>query len=397
MPIRMVMEVQLLGEKLRGGYTTGACAAAGAKAAAMVLSGLAADDLSEVEITALDGTKLQIPVAGIKKLPEGIQVEIIKDAGDDPDITNGASVFVTLTPVAEKEKLLPVTGKSLLYENVLFEAGRGIGYATKAGLSLAVGEPAINPGPRKLVHDSLQEVWGEKPCRVRIDIPKGEELAGKTLNPVLGIEGGISVIGTTGVLRPMSEEAFKNSLVPQIEVAKAAGYQTQIFVPGKIGERIAFSWGLPQEAMVQTSNFIGFMLEMAADRGLERVLLFGHIGKLAKVAAGVFHTHNRVGDARLEVLAAYSGAAGMPPEGMQRILQAVTTEEALPVIKEYGLEAVYSTIAARASYRAERLLFNRLQVGTVLVTLQGELLGMDARAAEIGREWHWNLPGIAGK
>ena len=189
----------------------------------------------------------------------------------------------------------------------------------------------------------------------------------------------------------MSEEAFKNSLVPQIEVAKAAGFTTQIFVPGKIGERIATSWGLPTEAMVQTSNFIGFMLEAGADHGLERILLFGHIGKLAKVAAGVFHTHNRVGDARLEVLAAYSAAKGMPAEGVQRILQAVTTEEALPVIEEYGLQSVYQVIAARASYRAERLLFNRLQVGTVLVTLQGKLLGMDEKAKEIGRDFGWQI------
>ncbi len=211
------------------------------------------------------------------------------------------------------------------------------------------------------------------------------------MNPVLGIEGGISVIGTTGVLRPMSEEAFKNSLVPQIEVAKATGFRTQIFVPGKIGERIASSWGLPTEAMVQTSNFIGFMLEAAADHELERILLFGHIGKLAKVAAGVFHTHNRVGDARLEVLGAYSAAEGMPSEGVRRILSAVTTEEALPVIEEYGLERVYDVIAARASYRAERLLFNRVRVGTVMVTLQGKLLGMDEAAREMGDDFKWQI------
>ena len=290
-----------------------------------------------------------------------------------------------------QEQLQPVYGQSILYKQILFEAGQGIGHATKPGLSLAVGEPAINPGPRQLVYNSIKDIIGDKACLVRVDIPAGTELATKTLNPVLGIEGGISVIGTTGVLRPMSEEAFKNSLVPQIEVAKAAGFTTQIFVPGKIGERIATSWGLPTEAMVQTSNFIGFMLEAGADHGLERILLFGHIGKLAKVAAGVFHTHNRVGDARLEVLAAYSAAQGMPAEGVQRILQAVTTEEALPVIEEYGLQSVYQVIAARASYRAERLLFNRLQVGTVLVTLQGKLLGMDEKAKEIGRDFGWQI------
>lgn len=378
-----------MAKELRGGYTTGACVAAGAKAGALFLT--QEEELSKVEIAALDGTKLLIPVANIEPLADGVRVEIIKDAGDDPDITNGASVFVTLTLCAADTELMPQTGKSLLYKNILFEAGEGIGHATKAGLSLKVGEPAINSGPRQLVYESIHAIVGDFPCVVRIDIPAGRELAAKTLNPILGIEGGISIIGTTGVLRPMSEDAFKKSLVPQIEVAKAAGWQTQIFVPGKIGERIAESWGLPQEAMVQTSNFIGYMLEAGADKGVERILLFGHIGKLAKVAAGVFHTHNRVGDARLEVLAAYSGAAGMPAKGMQRILQAVTTEEALPVLEEYGLNSVYKTIAARASYRAERLIFNKVKIGTVLVTLQGKLLGMDDTAAEIGKDLGWHI------
>lgn len=377
-----------MAKQLKGGYTTGACLAAGAKAGAMIMQG--EDPGDRVDIVALDGTPLQIPIASVELLAHGVKVEIIKDAGDDPDITNGTSVFITFSFLTQ-EQLQPVYGQSILYKQILFETGQGIGHATKPGLSLAVGEPAINPGPRQLVYNSIKDIIGDKACLVRVEIPAGTELATKTLNPVLGIEGGISVIGTTGVLRPMSEEAFKNSLVPQIEVAKAAGFTTQIFVPGKIGERIATSWGLPTEAMVQTSNFIGFMLEAGADHGLERILLFGHIGKLAKVAAGVFHTHNRVGDARLEVLAAYSAAQGMPAEGVQRILQAVTTEEALPVIEEYGLQSVYQVIAARASYRAERLLFNRLQVGTVLVTLQGKLLGMDEKAKEIGRDFGWQI------
>ena len=377
-----------MAKQLKGGYTTGACLAAGARAAAMLLQG--EDPGDKVDIMALDGTPLQIPIHSVEMLPDAARVEIVKDAGDDPDITNGTSVFVTFRFLT-LEQLKPVAGRSVVYEQILFEAGQGIGHATKPGLSLAVGEPAINLGPRQLVYNSVRDIVGDKPCMVRVDIPAGRELAAKTLNPVLGIEGGISVIGTTGVLCPMSEEAFKNSLIPQIEVAKAAGFTTQIFVPGKIGERIASSWGLPKEAIVQTSNFIGFMLEAAADRGLEKILLFGHIGKLAKVAAGVFHTHNRVGDARLEVLAAYSASMGMPAEGVRRILQAVTTEEALPVIEEYGLASVYEVIAARASYRAERFLFNRLQVGTVLVTLQGKLLGMDDKAREIGRDFGWQI------
>lgn len=363
-------------KELRGGYTTGACVAAGVKVAALYMQGSSSEF---VEITALDGTKLHIPVKSIEPVGDGVQVEIVKYSGDDPDITNGTSILTTLT----MDKSL--TGLQLV-------AGQGVGRVTKPGLAVPPGEPAINPGPRALIRQSLQEVFGQIPgCRVQVDVPAGEELAKKTLNPVLGVLGGISIIGTTGVLRPMSEEAFKASLVPQISVALAAGYKTQIFVPGKIGERVATSWGLPSAAMVQTSNFIGHMLEAAADKGLERVLLFGHIGKMAKVAAGVFHTHNRMGDGRMEAMAAYSAAAGMPPEGVREILAAVTTEEALPVIERYKLEEVYNTIAARASLRARRYVFEKMEIGTVMVTLKGKLLGMDDTARRIGGDFGWSI------
>jgi cobalt-precorrin-5B (C1)-methyltransferase len=255
-----------------------------------------------------------------------------------------------------------------------------------------VGSPAINPGPRRLTENVIHELLGDDAAlEVTVSIPAGVQLATKTLNPVLGVVGGISVIGTTGVLRPMSEEGFKNSLLPQIDVAKAAGYDTQIFVPGKIGENIAVKFGLPQGAIVQTSNFIGFMLDAAAEKKLKRVLLFGHLGKLAKVAAGVFHTHNRVGDGRLEAMAAYAAAEGLPAEGVRRILAATTTEDAMPVIEEYGLKKVYDILAERASLRSERHVFGELTVGTVMVTLKGELLGMDSHAREIGRDFHWNI------
>ena len=366
----------VVGKELRGGYTTGACMAAGVKAALLYLAGEYCERLT---LVALDGTPLEIPVKDVCETAQGIRAEIVKDAGDDPDITNGSSVFTTI------RELPPGSG-------IVFRAGEGIGTVTKAGLSVPVGSPAINPGPRRLTENVAHELLGDDAAlEVTVSIPAGVELAQKTLNPILGVVGGISVIGTTGVLRPMSEEGFKNSLLPQIDVAKAAGYDTQIFVPGKIGENIAVKFGLPQEAIVQTSNFIGFMLDAAAEKKLKRVLLFGHLGKLAKVAAGVFHTHNRVGDGRLEAMAAYAAADGLPAEGVRRILAATTTEDAMPVIEEYGLTKVYDILAERASLRSERHVFNELTVGTVMVTLKGELLGMDDHAREIGRDFHWNI------
>lgn len=363
-------------QELRGGYTTGACAAAGVKAALLFEAGVVP---SEVELTALDGTILTIPVKHTEAVPEGIRAEIVKFSGDDPDITNGVSVFTTVRHLPNETR-------------IKFKAGIGIGRVTKPGLSVPVGEPAINPGPRQLIQNAVTEILGENAgLEVTISIPAGVELAKRTLNPILGVEGGISVIGTTGVLRPMSEEAFKNSLVPQIDVAKAAGYDSLVFVPGKIGERIAVKYGLPTEAIVQTSNFIGFMLEAAAKREIRQVLLFGHIGKLAKVAAGVFYTHNRIADGRMETLAAYAAAEGLPSEGVRRILACATTEDAMTVLEEYKLQQVYRILTEQASLRARRYIFNEMEIGTLMVTLDGRILGMDETARTIGGELHWKL------
>ena len=254
-----------MAKEMRSGYTTGACAAAGTKAALLFLDG---EYCEKVTIMALDGTPLHIPIQEVIRTPSGARAEVVKFSGDDPDITNGVSVFTEVVVRPEGS-------------GVHFHAGRGIGTVTKPGLSVPPGEPSINPGPRQLIRNVIEEILGKDgSADVTISIPAGEELAKRTLNPILGIVGGISVIGTTGVLRPMSEEGFKNSLVPQMDVALAAGFDTQIFVPGKMGENAAARFGQPREAVVQTSNFIGFMLERAAERKLKRVLLFGHIGKL---------------------------------------------------------------------------------------------------------------------
>ena len=343
---------------LRGGYTMGACAAAGVKAALIFMTTGA--NVDGVEIIALDGTPLKIPIKNVEKISGGVRVEVIKFSGDDPDITNGASVFTTVRKIFGGE--------------IIFKAGIGVGKITKAGLQLPVGEPAINPGPRRLIQNVAAEfeIGG---LEVEISIPDGVELAKKTLNPILGVEGGLSIIGSTGVLRPMSEEAFKNSLVPQIDVAKAAGFDELIFVPGKIGETIAKKLGFPDGAIIQTSNFIGFMLEAAAERDIKKIILCGHLGKLIKVAAGIFHTHNRVADARSETLAAYSAAEGLKSSEVQKILDANTTEDAAQIISANGLERVYKKIAARASRRAERYVFGKFKVNTILVDYAGNILG----------------------
>ncbi|MBQ7706035.1 MAG: cobalamin biosynthesis protein CbiD [Selenomonadaceae bacterium] len=343
---------------LRGGFTTGAAAAAGVKAALIYFA--SGEIVKCVEITALDGTILKIPINSVEILRDGVKVEVIKNSGDDPDITNGASIFTTTKKISGNE--------------IIFRAGLGVGTITKSGLQLPIGEPAINPAPRQLIKNVAAE-FNVTNLEIEISIPAGVELAKKTLNPILGVEGGLSIIGSTGVLRPMSEDAFKNSLVPQIDVAKAAGYDTLIFVPGKIGEVIAQKLGYPAEAIIQTSNFIGFMLEAAAERKISKIILCGHIGKLIKVAAGIFHTHNRVADGRLETLAAYAAAEGLNSVEVQKILNSNTTEDATKIIAENNLERVYKKIAERASLRAERYIFGEIKISVILVDYAGNILG----------------------
>lgn len=365
-------------KEMKSGYTTGSCAAAGTKAALLALQG---NVVKEVELHALSGELLHIPIESVEFTADGAKAEVIKDGGDDPDITHGASVFteVVINPQSK---------------TVNFHAGLGIGIVTQPGLSVEPGQPAINPGPRKMMTQVVQELLPQGcGCDITVSIPKGIELAKKTLNPILGIEGGISVIGTTGIVRPMSEEGFKNSLTPQISVAKANGYNDIVFVPGKIGENIAKALSLPSKALIQTSNFIGHMLEFAVDEEIKSVLLFGHLGKLVKVAGGIFYTHSKIADARLEIMASYAAMLGMDSTGVKEIFSVKTTEAAMPIIEKYGLveKGYYDLLAQRASLHSQQHVFNAFTVGTVIVTLKGEILGMDDNAKQIGGRLGWNL------
>ncbi|MDD4601890.1 MAG: cobalt-precorrin-5B (C(1))-methyltransferase CbiD [Negativicutes bacterium] len=365
-----------MNKKMRSGITTGTCAAAATKAALLAWQG---QPPSLVEITTPQGVVLKVKIASCAGYEHSGQASVIKDAGDDPDITNGL-LITALVNILDKP-------------TITIKAGSGVGTVTKPGLAVPMGEPAINPGPQKMIIRAVRDVHpSHLGVNVTISIPDGEKLAKRTLNPMLGVVGGLSIIGTTGIVEPMSEDAFKNSLTPQISVVKALGYDDIIFVPGKIGQNIAINrCNLPSEVVVQTSNFIGHMLESAAHYKMKRVLLFGHLGKLVKVAAGIFHTHNRVADARLETLAAYMAANGAPREAILEILECTTTEAAMPVISKYSMQSVYNVLATRASVRSERYVFGDFKVGTVIVTLSGEILGLDDTAREIGGSLGWNI------
>ena len=361
--------------RLREGFTTGTAAAAAARAAALLL--LQGERSKVIRIHNPDGLPIDVPVARLEEKNGAVTAVVIKDGGDDPDVTHGLEIIATVRACGE---------------GVTIAGGPGVGRVTRQGLSVPAGEAAINPVPLRMIGDAvagLVPVGGG--LAILISVPRGEEVATRTLNPRLGIVGGISILGTTGIVRPMSEEAFKNSLIPLVDMAAAAGYSSLMLTPGRLGARFAVQkYGFPTEAVLEMSNFVGFMLDVCADRAIKNVLLWGHHGKIVKVAAGIFHTHSRIADGRRETIAAYAASLGAPPEVARAILQANTAEEALTILQNLGLAGVFDTLAARASQRAEEYTRGRLRVGTVLLGLDGSIVGIDDYARTIGRELGWN-------
>ena len=371
-------EVFLLAKEMRCGYTTGSCAAAGVKAALQFYH--TGEILEQVIVLSPDGEQLiTVPVERIEVLPDGVvRATVVKDGGDDMDVTHGTRIFADI-------RVVPDPAVRTL------AGGVGVGVVTRPGLSVPVGEAAINPGPRKMIERVLAETLNDgEGVTITIQVPDGEKLAEHTLNPMIGILGGISIIGTSGIVRPMSEDAFKESLAPQLGVVHAAGSQAALLTPGKIGWDLAVQhFGVNPDYIVQTSNFIGYMLEKAVEAGLTEVMLFGHAGKLIKVSGGIFHTHSHVADARQEILAAYLAQLGASQHLIQTVLAANTTEAALPAIEEAGLMHVFDVLAARASERARGHVKGKLTVGSAILALDGRLLGKDATAEKIGGKLGW--------
>lgn len=363
------------------GYTTGSCAAGAAKAACLVLTDKPLK--STVEIPLPSGERLNLPLKWAGKENAWGKAGIIKDAGDDPDVTHGLEIQA-------KARLLSARGE------IHIRGGKGVGTVTKKGLQVPVGQCAINPVPQQMIVRAVREVFPVEEIEVWIEVPEGERIAQQTLNPRLGILGGISILGTTGIVRPMSEDAFKNSILPELDQAVAYKHQTLILTPGHYGFRTAAEkLGVPTEAIVQTSNFIGFILEEAAYRKIENVILLGHIGKLIKVAGGIFHTHNRVADARMEILVAHAALQGIPIERLKRLSELPTTEGAAVELMSWGEQSIIHELAALASKRAMEHVQGRLKVGTVLTLLDGSFIGWDKNAKRwIQEKWKWTFEGF---
>lgn len=352
---------------LEYGISTGACAAAASKAALIALIN---SPVERVVIPTPIGIRFEIPVKVTKKLESAIAVAtVVKDAGDDIDVTSGIEISATVK--------LTDDGK------ITIKNGTGVGTVTKPGLQIPVGESAINPVPRKMITDAVAEVLpAGKGVEVTITVPEGEKVAEKTQNAKLGIVGGISILGTTGVVKPLSMEACRRSLVPQIDVALARGYELVFFVPGNIGERFAKQlFNVADDQIVQTGDFVGYMVDKAVEKGVREVVFLGHSGKLVKLAAGIFNTHHKMGDARNEVIAAYAGAAGANTKAIQQILQANTTEEATEILQQADLQqATYDKIAQRVNLRLTERTKSKIRFSIIIVSMEGKIIGRDQNA-----------------
>lgn len=350
------------GKELKYGYTTGTCAAGAALAAVLFLE--TGEVPLAVTIDTPKGWRVPMDVVNPLRGEDWAEASIRKDAGDDPDVTHGHLVVAMVKRNANG--------------TVCFFAGKGVGTVTRPGLQIPVGEPAINPVPRRMIEAVLGPyINAETGFDVTISVPEGEEIAKKTFNPRLGIEGGISIIGTSGIVEPMSEDALKESLAIDLNMKKAAGLGRIVMTPGNYGRDIGITLGLSEKYVVKTSNFAGFMLDRAAEAGFEEILWVGHIGKLVKVAAGIFQTHSSMADGRLETLAAWAGAQGAPQALIKEILQSNTTEEAVGIIHKAGFDSVFPVLARRVSERSMERAQNKLKVGTVLFTLERGVVGMD--------------------
>jgi cobalt-precorrin-5B (C1)-methyltransferase len=361
----------------RQGYTTGSCAAGAAKAACLLLQGNNTC-LTDVSIPLPDSSRLTMPVHRQEHDLHIAKVVILKNGGDDPDITHGLEIQVTVRLLG-KEGVLHLT------------AGRGVGTVTKKGLAVAVGEKAINPVPRRMIEAAVREVFPREEVEIFIEVPEGEKIALQTLNPRLGILGGISILGTSGIVRPMSEEAFKTSLLPQLDQAVAYGCRTIVLTPGNYGFKAAGEYlRVPQEAVIQMSNFVGYLLEEAAERKIKQVLLLGHIGKLIKVAGGIFHTHNRVADARMEILLAHGVLNGISPAILQELAAFPTIEGAARELLESGEQKILHKLAECASQRARDFVHQQIEVGTVLTLMNGQFIGWDKEAREMIAQENWS-------
>ena len=311
--------------RMRYGFTTGSCATAAAKAAAYML--LTGRIKTEITIDTPKGIPYTAKILDIDRKEREVSCAVEKDGGDDPDITSGALIYAKVSLIEGSE------------EQIVIDGGIGVGRVTKPGLDQPIGNAAINHVPREMIQKEVAQVCEVIDYKgalfVEIFVPEGEKLSERTFNPRLGIVGGISILGTSGIVEPMSTQAILDTIKIELRQRREEGYDYVAVSPGNYGlDFMKRTYGYDLDKSVKCSNFIGDTIDMAVELGFQKMLLTGHIGKLIKVAGGIMNTHSKEGDCRMELLSAFAIKARMEPEQVRRILECVTTEEAVRILEE---------------------------------------------------------------
>jgi cobalt-precorrin-5B (C1)-methyltransferase len=370
-------------KKLRRGYTTGTCAQAATKAAMQML--FSGREVREVSVELPQGEILRIEIQDIHmeygenqdRLPEEVSCAVKKDSGDDPDVTNGTLVY---------SKVLRTS-----VGGVVIDGGTGIGRVTKPGLEQPIGAAAINRVPRQMIQKEVKNVCEEVGYPggifVEISIPEGERLAEKTFNPRLGIKGGLSVLGTSGIVEPMSEQAIVDTIRVELKVKLAennSGYL--VTAPGNYGlSFLEREYGIRETEVVKCSNYIGQTIDMAQELGCKGLLLTGHIGKLIKVAGGIMNTHSKWADCRMELLAAAALRAGIENERIQKLMNCLTTDDALAQCTEAEREHIMEQVMEKIEYYLKLRASDEMEIGAIVFSNVYGILGKTANADEMIR------------
>ncbi|GAA6264506.1 cobalamin biosynthesis protein CbiD [Ruminococcus sp. AF42-9BH] len=360
-------------KKMRFGYTTGSCAAAACKGATEILLG---GKLQEtVTLMTPKGILLTLELKDIQIETDKVTCAIRKDAGDDPDTTNGILVYATVEKTKE--------------QGITLDGGIGVGRVTKAGLSQKIGEAAINPVPKSMILRAATEIAEkydyEGGLKIIISVPEGVEIGKKTFNPRLGIVGGISILGTSGIVEPMSEAALVQSIRVEMKQHFSQGEEYLLVTPGNYGaDYLREHMDLPYEKNIKCSNYVGETIDMAIDMGVKGILFIAHIGKFVKVAAGIMNTHSHSADARMEVLASNAIRAGAPLECAKEILNASTTDEALDILNRYQMtQGTMKEVLDRIQFYLNHRSYEQILLGAVVFSNTCGYLGQTADAAKL--------------
>lgn len=362
--------------KMRFGYTTGSCAAAACRGAAEMLLG--GGELSEISLMTPKGILLHLELLDIQRELDAVSCAVRKDAGDDPDTTDGLLIYARVE--RSRERLTP---------RIRIDGGTGVGRVTKPGLNQPVGEAAINSVPRAMIsreaEEAAEKYHYEGSLKVTISVPEGQEIARKTFNPRLGIEGGISILGTTGIVEPMSEKALVESIRVEMAQHAAQGEEYLLVTPGNYGaEYLKEHMELPFEKNIKCSNYVGETIDMAIDMGVKGILFVSHIGKFVKVAAGIMNTHSHQADGRMETLAAAVIRAGGDMDCAKAVLGSNTTDEALDAVKQHGmLQETMHEILERIQFYLDHHAYQQILLGAVVFSNVHGYLGQTAQAENL--------------